>query len=76
MKALIFQTPWTFWRWIRLITGLIFMGSAVFRFDPMVMAIGAFFAYQAIFNAACCAGGVCAVPNAKTSEISNKMNDQ
>jgi hypothetical protein len=75
MKALIFQTPWTIWRWIRLASGVIFLGSGVFRYDPMIMAVGAFFAYQAIFNASCCSGGVCAVPGSNTSQIPNKTND-
>jgi hypothetical protein len=40
MKELIFQTPWTIWRWIRLASGVIFLGSGVFRYDPMIMAGG------------------------------------
>jgi hypothetical protein len=76
MKALIFQTPWTIWRWIRLASGVIFLGSAVFRYDPMIMAVGHSSPTRLFLMRHAVQAGVCMVPGSKTSQVSNKINDQ
>ncbi len=69
MRQLFFQTHWHFWRWIRLASGAVFVGAYFFRYEPILLIMGIFFLYQALFNVSC-AGGSCTLPpNSKSQDI-------
>lgn len=49
----IFKTPWGISRWLRLAIGLAFLFDAYSKNSGMVAFMGAFLAYQAVFNIGC-----------------------
>lgn len=74
MKEVIFNTPWTWIRWVRLIMGVSLLISLFFRPDTIMGLFGGILLYQGLFNAGCGASG-CAAPvnNKKIQENSEEV---
>ncbi len=73
MKELIFNTPWNWMRWLRLIIGIALIVSLIKNADKLAGLFGLIFLYQALFNAGCGVGN-CAVP--KTNSKTNKHTEE
>lgn len=60
----IIKTPWGWSRWIRLGVGLAFLMDAYYKSSGMVAIMGAFLAFQALFNLGC-SNASCGSENSK-----------
>jgi hypothetical protein len=59
MKTLLLN-GWTTWRIFKLVLGLFFLGSGLYRHDYILMAGGAYLAAIGLFNLGC-SGGSCKI---------------
>jgi hypothetical protein len=59
MKTILLK-GWTLWRTLKLLLGLFFLGSGIFRQDYILLAGGAYLAAISLFNVGC-SGGSCNV---------------
>jgi len=74
MKDVIFNTPWHWMRWLRLIIGISLLISLFFKPDTIMALFGGILLYQSLFNAGCGAGA-CNAPVNSTKK-SNSANEE
>jgi hypothetical protein len=67
MKEQIFNTPWGIARWVRLIVGLVLLGSLFYQYDTIMALLSGVLLFQAVFNVGCM-GSACAAPTNKTKQ--------
>lgn len=72
MKELIFNTPWNWMRWLRLILGIALIVSLIKNADKLAGLFGFIFLYQALFNVGCGAGN-CTVPSKNSKPSKNTV---
>ena len=61
MIKAIWNTPWTFMRWLRLLIGMYLLVTAYLEWDFMAFIVGGLFTFLALLNQGC-GSGSCAVP--------------
>lgn len=59
MKALLLK-GWTTWRLLKLVLGLFFIGSGIYRMDGILIVGGVYLAAISLFNMGC-SGGSCSI---------------
>jgi len=59
MKTILLS-GWTTWRILKLLLGLFFLGSGIFRMDGILIAGGAYLTAISLFNMGC-SGGSCTI---------------
>jgi hypothetical protein len=59
MKTLLLK-GWTTWRLLKMVLGLFFLGSGLYRHDYILIAGGAYLAAISLFNLGC-SGGSCRI---------------
>jgi hypothetical protein len=65
---------WNFFRFLRLVLGIVIIVQAIMARDWVFGLAGAFFSGMALFNQGCCGTGACYTPVKKQSDITKDIS--